>query len=181
MKGLVFTLLVEMVEDTFGYETVEKIMDKCGFDENKSFTSVGNYPTEDLVKMVQSLSELKSLDVDTLLYKFGLYMHTAFIDKFSDFYKNQTNVFDFLSSVDSHIHIEVKKLYPDAYTPKFKTKMVNERQMEMVYQSKNKFSALAHGLIKASADYYQDNIHIEKISLDERSEQGHCKFILTRV
>ena len=43
MKGIVFTEFFELVEDKFGLEVVQQIIDECKLESEGIYTSVGTY------------------------------------------------------------------------------------------------------------------------------------------
>ena len=57
MKGLVFTELLEYVEENFGFDVADKIIENAKLENNGAFTQAGNYPFEELVKLVVALSK----------------------------------------------------------------------------------------------------------------------------
>ena len=84
----------------------------------------------------------------------------AFAKKYAAFFEAASDTFEFLESVDQHIHIEVRKLYPDADLPKFSTRRFENGDFELHYVSSRHFEDLAYGLIEASIQYYGKSISI---------------------
>ena len=76
------------------------------------------------------------------------------------FFEDVSTCFDFLDTIENKVHVEVKKLYPEAELPTFESK-IDGNIMTLTYSSKRPFSALAYGLIKGSATYFKENIEIE--------------------
>ena len=66
-----------------------------------------------------------------------------------------------MEKIDGHIHVEVKKLYPDAELPSFETERMG-KDMKMTYRSERKFSDLAVGLISAASEHYKTPLGIEQ-------------------
>ena len=86
------------------------------------------------------------------------------------------NMVEFLQSVDQEIHVEVLKLYPDAELPSFRTELLEENVLQMDYRSDRAMGALAHGLIEACGEHYQENFEIE---YQPQTEDGkHVRFII---
>ena len=65
------------------------------------------------------------------------------------------------------MHVEVRKLYPEAELPTFETSFPAPNTMHLIYRSKRPFSALAYGLIKGCASYYGEQI---EISMEDQSK-----------
>jgi hypothetical protein len=178
MKGLVFTEFIEMVEGKFGDEMVEDIIELSNLESGGAYTSVGTYPHEEMVSLVSNLSLKTDIPIETLLTVFGKYLFGVFETKYSAFFTHIKTGFDFLETIENHIHIEVKKLYPDAELPTFKTTRLDENTLEMIYSSERKMSALAKGLIEATFEYYQENINIDQEVLN--SEATEVKFLISK-
>jgi hypothetical protein len=168
MKGIVFTEFLEMVENEFGYEMVDTIIEKSELPSKGIYTSIGTYHHSEIVQLLGNLSAKSKIDAQVLLKAFGKYLFDTFLKTYPQFFNAVDNPFDFLISIDNHIHVEVLKLYPDATLPKFDTKYLEDGSLEMTYSSERKMAALAEGLIEKSIDHYNTS-HIimkELISVD---------------
>ena len=162
MKGIVFTEFLELVENEFGLEVVQQIIDECELETAGVYTSVGTYSHKDMFKMVAKLSEIKGLPVPALLTVFGEYFFTTLKDKYPVFVE-KPNLFSFLNSIDQYIHPEVLKLYPDAELPRFQAEIKSDNEMMLNYMSSRKMSDLAIGLIKGAANHFKENVDVIKI------------------
>ena len=162
MKGIVFTEFLELVENEFGLEVVQQIIDECELDTDGVYTSVGTYSHKDMFKMVGKLSEIKGLPVPALLTVFGEYFFTTLKDKYPVFVE-KPNLFSFLNSIDQYIHPEVLKLYPDAELPRFEAEIKSDNEMMLNYMSSRKMSDLAIGLIKGAANHFEEDVDVVKI------------------
>jgi hypothetical protein len=173
MKGIVFTEFLVLVEDEFGLEVVQQIIDECELDTEGVYTSVGTYSHKDMFKMVGKLSEIKGIPVPALLTVFGEYFFTTLKDKYPVFVE-KPNLFNFLNSIDEYIHPEVLKLYPDAELPRFDTEIKSDNEMILNYMSSRKMSDLAIGLIKGAAKHFKEDVDVVKIG----EEDGGQKVLL---
>lgn len=86
-----------------------------------------------------------------LLNKFGHHLYATFKKNYPVFFQEVKHPFDLLERIDNHIHVEVKKLYPDAELPSFETHREGTT-MTMIYRSERKMADLALGLIEASSN-----------------------------
>ncbi len=167
MKGVVFVGFFELVEKEFGYEMVDKLIDSCELSTDGAYTSVGTYPHSEMVSLVTKLSEFTELPVPVLLKTYAKYFGKAHLRKYAAFYDNAPDTFAFLESIHDHIHVEVKKLYPDAELPHFSSNRISESTLELVYTSSRKMSDFAEGLIEDTALYYGEHVDIGKKLLEE--------------
>lgn len=166
MKGIVFTEFLGMVEEKFGYEMVDAIIQQSDLPSGATYTAIGTYSHAEIVELIINLSKNTGLEVDQLLHEFGKYLFQTFLKAYPVFFESCENGFAFLESIDKHIHVEVRKIYPDATLPKFVTKRSNN-VLSMHYISERKMSALAEGLIESSMVHFGHEFLIEKSFLNE--------------
>ncbi len=152
MKGVVFTEFLEMVEEGHGLVMVDQLLQDAGLAE-VGFTSVGTYPCADLVKMVVSLSKRADTSIPDLLFAFGDHLFGALARSFPEAVAPYRGPLHFLEALDGTIHVEVKKLYPDAELPKFQTRYDGD-DLIMIYESPRAMSDLARGLIEGCSKHY---------------------------
>ena len=76
-----------------------------------------------------------------------------------EFFSGVKTSFEFLESVDGHIHVEVRKLYNDAELPEFTTTRENDNKLIMTYRSKRPFADLAAGM----SDYISKTIRQDEV------------------
>lgn len=164
MKGIVFTEFVDYVEDVFGFECSEDMIEQSDLPSGGIYTSVGTYDHAEIISLVTSLSRLSGQPVGELVQSFGVALGKTFAEKFGQFFALETKLFDFLDSVEEHIHVEVYKLYPDAQLPSIVMLEFDEFDAHMRYRSPRGMDDLAVGLIKASANHYGDAVLIERNS-----------------
>lgn len=165
MKGLVFTEFLDFVEQKFSPELVDKIIEKSGVASGGAYTAVGTYPPEEMLKLLEALSEEVNTPISELLKTYGYHLFSVFSEVYPQFFKEKKSSFEFLSSVEDYIHIEVRKLYPDAELPTFDCDTSVPGKMTMLYTSKRPLADLAEGLIKGCIDYHKENIEVSRKDL----------------
>ncbi len=179
MKGMVFSEFIELVEEAFSIEMADIIVEESKLPSGGAYTSVGTYDHGEIVQLVGKLSEHSGIPVPDLLKTFGEHLAVRFAQLYPDFFSSSTDTFSFLSTIENHVHVEVKKLYPDAELPTFTTEETGDGQMNMVYSSFRPFADLAEGLIKGSIKHFGENIDLQR--KDPIGHQGtHANFILTK-
>lgn len=153
MKGIIMTLLERMVLEEAGLELWQSMLDETGLPG--VYTAGGLYDDEELFALVNSLSNKTAVARELVLCKFGRYTMTIFRELYPMFFDEGMGFFDFLLSVDSVIHLEVKKLYPDAQLPSFSFEHVKGgKQLKVRYESNRQLCDLAIGLMEESADVF---------------------------
>jgi hypothetical protein len=178
MKGIVFTELIEMVEQQFGYETVDQLLVETTLPSGGAYTAIGTYSHQEMVDLVNGLSLKTGIAVPTLLKSFGQHLFKTFVRVYGHFFEHLTDTFSFLSAVHHHIHVEVKKLYPDAELPDFEIEKIGDNSMKMVYRSERRMGDLADGLLAASIAHFNENTKVERKNLDEAGKV--VSFLITK-
>lgn len=171
MKGIVFTELLEMVEEKFGYELVDHLLQNPDLPSGGIYTAIGTYDHAEMVTLVTNLSQQTNVPVPDLLRTYGQYMFTAFTRSYRPFVDRATSAFGLLSSVQHYIHVEVRKLYPDAELPHFTIDQPAENHLRMHYISERKLADFAHGLIEGCLATFNEKATITKTILVEDGSQ----------
>ena len=160
MKGVVFTEFLEMVEDKFSADMVDDIIDDSDLPSEGVYTAVGTYSHKEIIELVSNLSKHTDIAIPDLVRIFGEHLFSRFAALYPVFFPAGTEFFDFLESVETYIHMEVKKLYPDAQLPTFTTTRENNDTLIMNYQSPHPFATLAEGLLKGCMDHFEVDAQI---------------------
>lgn len=179
MKGIVFTEFIEMVEDAFGFEIVDNIINASDLESEGVYTAVGTYKCEELVCLVANLSKETGKSVPELYQIYGQHLFTRFVQAFPQFFAAKNHTFGFLSEIENHIHVEVRKLYPDAELPHFACE-INANKMTMVYSSKRALGDFARGLIIGCAQHFSEKIEIDQQDLSAGAGTK-IRFLLTKI
>ncbi len=167
MKGIVFTEFLEMVEADFGPDMMEDIIDSSELESGGAYTSVGTYPDSEMIQLLTQLSEKSGVSTSVLLNKFGHAMLRSFAKKYSHWISDCGHGFDLLMKVDNYIHIEVKKLYPEAFLPKFNHERIDEHTLIYKYSSPRKMGDLAEGLIEGTMEAFGHQYTIDRKNITE--------------
>ncbi|WP_022950709.1 heme NO-binding domain-containing protein [Leucothrix mucor] len=179
MKGVIFTEFLEMVEDKFSPEIADRMIEASNLSTGGAYTSVGTYPHSELVEMVGHLSEESEIDVVPLIKVFGQHLFGRFVELYPEFFGNVDSCFGFLALIEDHVHVEVRKLYPDAELPTFGTEQPEPLVLEMTYQSTRPFAPVAEGLIRGCIEHFQEDITLTSENLSG-VENTHVRFRLEK-
>lgn len=177
MKGIIFKEFLEMVEDKFGYEMVDTIIEESKLPNDGAYTSVGTYPHTEIVSLVSNLSKHSNIEGAKLLEVFGEHAFGIFSVAYKEMFKGHNNAFKFLSSVEGTIHVEVLKLYPEAELPTLVTSSMDNNKMVLLYKSTRAMSDFAKGLILGCLKYFNEKATIEDLPL--KADQTEVQFTIT--
>ncbi|WP_440906390.1 heme NO-binding domain-containing protein (plasmid) [Catenovulum sp. SX2] len=178
MKGHIFNLLEEFIEEASDETTLFKILDACSFDTSKSFVRTENYPDEQLFELVGHAVNALGITPDQAQFAFGEWIFPRLASLVPKNMTTYAHPGKFLETVD-HIHkVELKKLYPDATPPSFDYKAISDTQAELVYTSERNLVKLVEGVLQGVAKYFSTQIEVETIP---QPELGNTKFVLRYV
>ena len=166
MKGVIFTELLELVEDQFGYEVVDKMISEAALENGGAFTSIGTYDHGDLLKMVVSLSNQLGVEVPVLVKTFGKHLFKTFSKKHASKIAGMNSAFELIEKVESFIHVEVRKIYPDAQLPTFEYEYLDEDTLIVKYRSERPFADVCEGLMEQCIEHFGEEISISRTDIE---------------
>ncbi|MGH1374039.1 MAG: heme NO-binding domain-containing protein [Cellvibrionaceae bacterium] len=176
MRGVIFTILCDMLEEQHGLPFLNRVIDQANLESGGAYTAGGNYPPEEVDKIVLLLERKLEVPKEFILRSYGEYLLGALAKTFPHFFEVD-NLKDFLLGVHGYIHVEVTKLYPDSNLPEFEYSDNNPDRLTMVYRSERKMCHLAEGLIAGAAQYYEEEYSLVQSTCLHRGDDS-CQFDL---
>lgn len=161
MRGVIFTELIEFMEDNLGFDLADSVVAGANLEAGGVFSQGGNYPFDELVKIVVSLSKKTGKDINELLTIFGEHLFVKLVGIYGKDIDKYTSTIDLVNEVEAIVHVEVKKLYPDADLPTFTIVKKDDNSLIIHYISDKKLEALAYGLMMGSAQYFNESINVK--------------------
>ncbi len=161
MKGVVFNLLEEVVDEQYGAAVWENLLDTAGLDG--AYTSLGSYDDAELRSLVGAAATELSLSPEAVLRWFGHLAIARMYLRWPGYFDAHGRTFAFLRSLNSVIHPEVHKLYPGADCPYFDFSSPSDGSLLIGYQSPRKLCALAHGFILGAGDHYGEALTVRHL------------------
>jgi hypothetical protein len=177
MKGIVFREFLEMVENQFGPEVGDRIIEESQLPSGGAYTTVGSYDHQEMIQLVRQLSAATGLAVADLVRAFGQHLFGRFVAGYPQLFVGIGSAFDFLERVEGIVHVEVRKLYPDAELPTFECSRAGT-VLTMIYHSQRPFADLAEGLIKGCVAHYGENIELARADLNPQGTG--VRFVLSK-
>lgn len=176
MKGVVFTEFMDLVETTWGLDLLDDVIEGAALPHGGAYTAVGTYPFAEMGRLVAQLSLHTGLSATVLLETFGHFLLGRFAVLYPAFFAD-TDLFDFLASVDQAIHLEVRALYPDAELPRFDVEHRDADRMVMRYRSRRCLAPLGKGLIQGAIDHFDAScdVRVESASVDGSVMRFHIE------
>ncbi|MEO9502446.1 MAG: heme NO-binding domain-containing protein [Nonlabens ulvanivorans] len=168
MKGIVFTEFLDLVEEKFGLGMVDQIIEQSELPSNGVYTSIGTYSFAEMLQLIQNLSSNTGLSIDQLLLAYGEHFFNVIENSYPGLLATYKDPIEMLSSIENHIHIEVRKIYPDAELPTFEVLEKSDQHLVMIYKSSRAMHHFGLGLMNRTFAHFEmtSNIQIEKIKED---------------
>lgn len=174
MKGIIFTEFVSHIEDIYGLEVCEQMLEAAA--DEGIYTSVGNYDHQRIVTLIVALHRITGTDVDVIQRDFGTAAFPVLLSSLPGIIDNCADMFSFVERVENHIHVEVKKLYPDSTPPTFQFISRDEMCMVMDYHSARCMGAVCHGLLLGCAAHFEQSVSIDCQNMTDNA--SHVRFTL---
>jgi hypothetical protein len=179
MKGIVFTEFLEMVEREFSPEIADRLLEGTELASGGIYTSVGTYDHTEMIGLVSRLSGETGIDSHDLMRAFGEYLFRRFNILYPKYFERMDSSFSFLARIEDYIHVEVRKLYPEAELPTFSYDVSQPGRLVLTYQSTRPFASLAEGLIRGCLAHFGEDANIQVEDLSDGAGTA-ARFVITQ-
>lgn len=168
MKGIVFTEFLDLVEIKFGLEMVDRIISESQLSSEGIYTAVGTYSFSEMLQLLKNLSGHTKISVDNLLLIYGEHFFSIIKTSYSGLLASYKDPIEMLSSIENHIHVEVKKIYPQAELPTFIVEKKDANSLTMLYKSSRAMHHFGLGLMNKTFEHFNTtaNIELQKVKED---------------
>lgn len=166
MKGIVFTEFLELVEEKFGLAMVDTIIESSDLESKGVYTAIGTYSFSEMLALVTNLSKNTDIPVDQLLTVYAEHFFGVIEKSYPGLLATYSDPIEMLASIEDHIHIEVRKIYPDAELPTFTTLERTETTLVMLYKSSRAMYSFGLGLMNKTFEHFNTTgtIVMEKLN-----------------
>ncbi|RED46727.1 heme-NO-binding protein [Winogradskyella eximia] len=178
MKGIVFTEFLELVEDKFGLEMVDRIISSSELASDGIYTSVGTYSFSEMLQLLQHLSENTGISIDNLLLVYAEHFFSVIEKSYPGLLATYKDPIEMISSIENHIHVEVRKIYPDAELPTFEVIEKTKDHLVMDYTSSRAMHHFGLGLMNKTFEHFNSTATIELEKIKEDGTQ--VRFVINR-
>lgn len=166
MKGIVFTEFLDLVEEKFGLEMVDTIITQSNLDSGGVYTSIGTYSFSEMLSLLKNLSANTDISIDNLLLVYAEHFFSVIEKNYPDMLAQYSDPIEMLSSIENHIHVEVRKIYHDAELPTFEVLEKTDTKLVMIYKSSRAMHHFGLGLMNKTFEHFnaKAEIILEKIN-----------------
>ncbi|WP_340064973.1 heme NO-binding domain-containing protein [Ascidiimonas aurantiaca] len=171
MKGVVFTRFLEMIEEEFGLETLDHIIETSNLPSKAIYTDIGTYDSGEMFTMIKVLSEKTGMEINDLVYHFGRYFFGTLTEDHPKLFEQYKTALELLSSIESHIHVHVKKIYPGAELPTFEVVEQGPSHLILIYRSQRALYHFARALMEKTFEHYNEEVAIQMELLEPSGKE----------
>ncbi len=173
MKGVVFVKFSEFVESVWGDEFWDELTQGASLPSEGIYTTTINVDDRELFQLLELITQKKNITSHDAQIAFGKWIFVELYKLAPPQAHDFKDVFEFLFAVQDFIHVEVKKLNPDAILPEFKFIESSQKRILMEYLSPRKLCRFCEGLIIGLSEHTQQEISITHKECIEDGQQ-HC-------
>ncbi len=174
MKGIIYTELLGFLDEKGGPGFTEQVLSAADLPHGGAFSRVSRYPWEQAVQVVTSASRISGADANELCTEFGRFLFARFTVLYRDIVERYPTAEGMLGHVESHIHEEVKILYPDAVPPTVSSHREGDGFV-VEYRSHRPFAYIAFGLVQGCMTHFGDPRQINWINPDPSGKSAHFR------
>jgi len=158
MKGILLTDFVDFVE--------RELPGAAGQLGSEVYSPLGNYREDELMALVARAGEAAGIPNPDLLKRFGAHLFRTLATLYPVFVDGVGSSLELLGGIETYVHGEVKKLYPDAEFPRFEVTPRSPGHLELVYHSHRPFADLAEGMIRGCIAWFGGRVDVDRQDLD---------------
>lgn len=178
MRGVVFSEFLSSVEEKFGLDMVETLLEKTNPPSGGVYTAVGAYPYEELHAMIMELSKQIHMPPEILIEKFGMHIFSDYAKKYPDIMAQYNASIPFIKDFGKNIQFEIEKLHHEGETIPSFTYTESENELELVYDSAHPLVHFAKGLLESTFRHFKDAAFIKTYHVSD--DWKHGTFIIAR-
>lgn len=177
VHGSIFFLLKKYVDNNFPEGTWNTLNATAG--TSGIYYTTESYPLTEMGAIVSAASDATGIPVHDLKEKFGTYLVPDLFLLYTNYLKPGWKTYDVLLHTENVMHGAVRKLNSTATPPILNVTQLNDNVLIIDYYSKRRMGALAVGIIKGIAEYYneaEEVLVIPKSNPDDERVQLRVEF-----
>ncbi|WP_162056232.1 heme NO-binding domain-containing protein [Pontibacter pamirensis] len=170
MHGSIFVLLKRFVESLYGYSTWVNLLEAAGI-KHAPYQMDETYPTGEIAAIVGKASELMRVPPHQLMEQYGESLVPDLLLVYKKHMRPEWRTYDMLLNTEAAMHAAVREKDSRATPPLLLVTKKGSRQLIVDYHSKRRMAAVAVGIIKGIAKYYDESDKVEVTLLTPVGEE----------
>ncbi|MFT2091305.1 heme NO-binding domain-containing protein [Paraglaciecola sp. 2405UD69-4] len=162
MKGIVFVKFNEFIEELWGDEFWDELLNEANLESEGAYTTVATYDDEELFTLIGLVVEKQGITSKDAQFAFGKWVFKELFNIAPAGAHDFKDVFEFLHAVQNFIHVEVQKLNPDALLPEFEFLSETPTILTFEYLSPRNLCYFCEGIIYGLAEHTGQQIKVSQ-------------------
>lgn len=180
MKGIVFVKFSEFIEELWGEEFWDTLLNEANLESEGVYTTVGTYDDEELFTLIGLVVEKQNISSKEAQFAFGKWIFKELYNAAPPGAHDFKDVFEFLHAVQNYIHVEVKKLNPDALLPEFDFLSESATTLSFHYQSPRKLCFFCEGIVYGLAEHTKQKVQVSQSECEHEGD-GRCVIEVVKI
>jgi hypothetical protein len=188
MKGIIFTEFLDLVEERFGLEMVDKIICQSRLESNGVYTSIGTYSFYEFLQLLHNLSKNNSISIINLLRVYAAQIFSAMDTIHPGMLTSYNSPIEMIAAMNQHIEkifttkespsVEILKATSFSALPQFIVKEKTKNSLIINYISQRGMQHFWLGLMHEMFHHFNETatIVLEKVKKDG----SEVKFIINK-
>lgn len=178
MKGLLFNVVQDVVEQRYGPDVWDDVVRRAGVDG--AFTSLGSYDGVEFERIVGAIANVRGITLDEAFVLLGRHGFAELSAHHSHLIDHGRGWRDILASLDDEIHVDVLRVFRDAQVPRFRVLAGADGDGPLLihYRSKRELCRLAEGLILGLGEAEGVVLKVDHHTCVRRDE-GSCLLVVS--
>ncbi|MBT9395162.1 heme NO-binding domain-containing protein [Hymenobacter sp. NST-14] len=171
MHGTIFTLLKRYVQTQYDHSTWVQLLENAGLSA-ADFDHKNVYPDEHMYRLIGEAATMTGLSADELHEKFGEYLVPDLMYMYQKLLQPDWTTLDMLEHTEGRMHKQVRQEHAGNTPPVLNVTRISPDELFIDYVSARRMGALAVGIVRGVAKYYDeaDTIEVEPTT-SENGEQ----------
>ena len=180
MKGIVFVKFNEFIEELWGEEFWDEVLDEADLPSEGAYTTVVTYDDQELYKLIGLVADRQNISEREAQFAFGKWVFKEFYSIAPSGAHDFEDVFEFLHAVQDFIHVEVKKLNPNALVPEFKFLSETSNKLSFHYISPRQLCFFCEGIVYGLAQQIGQAVNVSQSECEHEGGQ-RCVLVVEKV
>lgn len=171
MHGIVMVQFEAFVQKNFGAEAWRALCAETRLGD-RIYLPVSVYPDAEIFALMEAAVEMTSKPAPELLGLFGEHLIPPLLETYGNPRMKSWGALDLLENTETTIHRVVRAREPDATPPQLYCERVSENEVEIAYRSARGLCALALGLVRGVATYYNEELEVHEKTCMHRGAEA---------
>ncbi|UYZ60493.1 heme NO-binding domain-containing protein [Hymenobacter latericus] len=179
MHGSIFALLKRYVQTQYDHSTWVRLLEAAEL-SGTEFDYKEVYPDQHMYALVGQAAEMTGIPAEVLQEKFGEYLVPDLMYMYGKLLQPEWRTLEMLLHTEGVMHKRVREEHQHNAPPVLDVRRVSGTEVEIEYVSQRRMSALAVGIVRGLATYFDEAEKIE-IQPTTRDDGQHVHIRVRRL